>query len=117
MQTILFVQPLNQVIIWDKIVTSKDTAWLQEKNEFVKYALIDQGHELRYAKMIIEQFFHTYFPDVLRECLRILLSATIIDRNKTVSLRLMWDHMPVTGRLYNGDERKNSFTLPSKYKN
>mmetsp|Transcript_95225 Transcript_95225/g.186902 ORF Transcript_95225/g.186902 Transcript_95225/m.186902 type:complete len:170 (+) Transcript_95225:13-522(+) len=76
--------PLNQVIIWDKIIESKDTAWIKEKNEFVKYALIDQGQELR---------------------------------NKTVSLRLMWDHMPLTGRLYNGDERKSSFTLPSKYKN
>jgi hypothetical protein len=38
-------------------------------------------------------------------------------RNKTVSLRLMWDHMPITGRLYNGDERMSPFTLPSKYKN
>jgi len=38
-------------------------------------------------------------------------------RNKTISLRLMWDHMPVTGRLYNGDARKSSFTLPTKYKN
>eukprot|EP00598_Pedospumella_elongata_P002569 CAMPEP_0184985060 /NCGR_PEP_ID=MMETSP1098-20130426/13888_1 /TAXON_ID=89044 /ORGANISM="Spumella elongata, Strain CCAP 955/1" /LENGTH=145 /DNA_ID=CAMNT_0027509121 /DNA_START=137 /DNA_END=574 /DNA_ORIENTATION=+ len=76
--------PLNQVIIWDKIVTSRETAWLKATDEFVKYALIDQGQELR---------------------------------NKTISLRLMWDHMPVTGRLYNGDERKNSFTLPAKYKN
>jgi len=41
-------QPLNQVIIWDKIVTTKDTAWLKMENEFVKYALIDQGQELRY---------------------------------------------------------------------
>lgn len=41
------MQPLNQVIIWDKIVTSKEGAWLKETNEFVKYALIDQGQELR----------------------------------------------------------------------
>jgi signal peptidase complex subunit 3 len=75
--------PLNQVIIWDKIVTKPEDAWIRQSNEFVKYALIDQGHELR---------------------------------NKTINLRLMWDHMPLTGRLYNGDERKSSFTLPGSYK-
>jgi hypothetical protein len=57
------------VIIWDKIVTSKDTAWLQEKNEFVKYALIDQGHELRYARYVISLFVyhHGIFACVLEE--------------------------------------------------
>mmetsp|Transcript_549 Transcript_549/g.964 ORF Transcript_549/g.964 Transcript_549/m.964 type:complete len:171 (+) Transcript_549:200-712(+) len=75
--------PLNQVIIWDRIVESPEKALIKETNEFVKYALIDQGHELR---------------------------------NKTISLRLIWDHMPLTGRLYSGDERKSSFTLPGKYK-
>ena len=40
-------QPLNQVIIWDKIVKSADEAVLKYTNEFVKYALIDQGSELR----------------------------------------------------------------------
>jgi Signal peptidase subunit len=40
-------QPLNQVILWDKIVKSKEEAHLKFKNEFVKYALIDQGSELR----------------------------------------------------------------------
>lgn len=43
----LYSQPLNQVIIWDKIITSKDAALIKETNEFVKYALIDQGQELR----------------------------------------------------------------------
>jgi signal peptidase complex subunit 3 len=76
--------PLNQVIIWDKIVKSPDEAWIKETNEFVKYALIDQGQELR---------------------------------NKTISLRLVWDSMPLTGRIYVTDERKNSFTLPGAYKN
>ena len=42
------LQPLNQVIIWDKIVKSADEAVLKYTNEFVKYALIDQGSELRY---------------------------------------------------------------------
>jgi len=76
--------PLNQVIIWDKIIKSPEEARLKSSNEFVKYALIDQGAELR---------------------------------NKNISLRLMWDHMPITGRLYVGDERKSSFVLPNKYKN
>ena len=74
---------MNQIIIWDKIIQSPNEAWLRLSNEFVKYALIDQGQELR---------------------------------NKTVSLRLMWDHMPLTGRVYVGDEKKSSFTLPGKYK-
>ena len=42
-----FIQVLNQVVVWDKIVRSKKQAKLREKNEFVKYALIDQGAELR----------------------------------------------------------------------
>ena len=56
---------------------------LRFKNEFVKYALIDQGSELR---------------------------------NKTITLKLMWDHMPITGRLYNGVDGATPFTLPEKYK-
>jgi hypothetical protein len=40
-------QPLNQVIIWDKIIQSPNEARLKLTNEFVKYALIDQGSELR----------------------------------------------------------------------
>lgn len=77
------IQPLNQVIIWDRIIKSPEEALIIEKNEFVKYALIDQGQELR---------------------------------NKTIRLRLVWDHMPVTGRLYVGDANSSSFTLPAKYK-
>jgi len=76
--------PLNQVIIWDKIVKSKEEAELHEVDAFVKYALVDQGAELR---------------------------------NKTISLRLMWDHMPITGRLYNGDDKdpeKSTFVLPDE---
>ena len=43
----ILTQPLNQVIIWDKIIKSPNEAFLRETNEFVKYALIDQGKELR----------------------------------------------------------------------
>jgi signal peptidase complex subunit 3 len=41
------VQTLNQVIIWDKIVQAGENKVLKLKKEFVKYALIDQGAELR----------------------------------------------------------------------
>jgi signal peptidase complex subunit 3 len=74
---------LNQVIIWDRIIKSPEEALIKEKNEFVKYALIDQGQELR---------------------------------NKTIRLRLVWDHMPLTGRLYEGSANMSTFTLPAKYK-
>mmetsp|Transcript_24219 Transcript_24219/g.22024 ORF Transcript_24219/g.22024 Transcript_24219/m.22024 type:complete len:170 (+) Transcript_24219:35-544(+) len=74
---------LNQIIIWDKIISSKNDAFLKIKDEFVKYALIDQGSDLR---------------------------------NKTVKLRLIWDHMPVTGRMYFADNSNFTYTLPGKYK-
>ena len=51
----------------------------------VKYALVDQGDELR---------------------------------GKDVKLQLMWDHMPITGLLYMGEqpiEEASSFTLPTEY--
>jgi hypothetical protein len=41
---------LNQVVIWDKIIETKKDAKLTHMNEFVKYALIDQGYELRYSE-------------------------------------------------------------------
>ena len=75
--------PLNQVIIWDKIVKSPQEASLKLSNEFVKYALIDQGAELR---------------------------------GKKITLKLMWDHMPLTGRLYvEEQEGSKPFTLPEEY--
>lgn len=43
------LNPLNQVILWDKIIQSPQDAVLKLNNEFVKYALIDQGAELRYV--------------------------------------------------------------------
>lgn len=36
-------------------------------------------------------------------------------RNKKINLKLMWDHMPVTGRLYNGENGNSTFTLPKQY--
>lgn len=39
---------INQVVIWDKILESTDpNKVIDMKNVFVKYALVDQGDELR----------------------------------------------------------------------
>ena len=38
---------LNQVVLWDKIVEAGDNKIIDERNVFVKYALVDQGDELR----------------------------------------------------------------------
>ena len=37
-------------------------------------------------------------------------------RNKTVTLYLRYDHMPLTGRLYEGFKVGDSFKLPGQYK-
>lgn len=78
--------PVNRIVLWDKIVeASDDDKVINEKNVFVKYALVDQGDELR---------------------------------GKEVELQLMWDHMPITGLLYMGEQDKettSTFTLPSEY--
>lgn len=74
--------PLNQVVIWDTIIESKDQAHVHFKNLSTKYALVDNGSDLR---------------------------------NRTIHLKLKWDHMPYTGRMYYGEAGGSSFTLPHKY--
>lgn len=37
----------NQVVLWDKIVEADDNKVINERNVFVKYALVDQGDKLR----------------------------------------------------------------------
>lgn len=77
----------NQIVIWDKIVEAihPEDMVIDLENVFVKYALVDQGDELR---------------------------------GKEVKLQLMWDHMPITGLLYQGHQplaESSSFTLPAEY--
>lgn len=80
---------INDVVIWDKIIENIDSdekKHIQEENVFVKYALVDQGNELR---------------------------------GKDVTLKLMWDHMPITGFVYMDGQEKDtttSFELPVEYK-
>jgi len=75
--------PLNQVILWDKIVESEDDAKVAASNAYIKYALVDQANELR---------------------------------NTTVDLYLVWDHMPLTGRLYMDRGFGSNFALPASYR-
>jgi signal peptidase complex subunit 3 len=77
----------NQIVIWDKIIEAihPEDMEIDMENVFVKYALVDQGDELR---------------------------------GKEVKLQLMWDHMPITGLLYMGEQpiaEASSFTLPTEY--
>ena len=41
------LQKINEVVIWDKVINSTETALLSMKNNFIKYPLLDQGKELR----------------------------------------------------------------------
>ena len=80
---------VNDVVIWDKIVENDsppETKRIAQENVFVKYALVDQGNELR---------------------------------GKDVTLKLMWDHMPITGFVYMDEQSADtttSFVLPTEYK-
>lgn len=40
-------QKLHQVVIWDRIIETKDKLKLKETNEFVKYPLVARGPDLR----------------------------------------------------------------------
>jgi signal peptidase complex subunit 3 len=77
---------VNQIVVWDKILEAVDTnKVIDMENVFVKYALVDQGDELR---------------------------------GKEVTLQLMWDHMPITGLLYMGEQpidSSSTFSLPAEY--
>ena len=78
----------NQIVLWDKIVEatdSRENKIIKQDSIFVKYALVDQGADLR---------------------------------GRDVQLQIMWDHMPLTGFLYMGEQKKEtvtSFTLPYEY--
>ncbi|KAL7472224.1 hypothetical protein ACHAXS_012554 [Conticribra weissflogii] len=80
--------PKNQIVLWDRIIEATDppsAKILKEDNVFVKYALVDQGADMR---------------------------------GKDVELSLMWDHMPLTGTLYMGEQAEGTaskFTLPEDY--
>ena len=79
--------PINQVVLWDKIVEAvdgPDAMVIKEDEIFCKYALIDQrGGGLR---------------------------------GRDVTLSLYWDHMPLTGFVHLDKSTYNTtFTLPIQY--
>jgi signal peptidase complex subunit 3 len=78
--------PKNQVVLWDRIMeATEEDKTIKEDKVFVKYALVDQGTELR---------------------------------GKDIQLQLMWDHMPITGLLYMGEQdmtTASTFQLPTEY--
>lgn len=46
---------VNQVVVWDKIVQDRDASKvIDEQNVFVKYALVDQGDELRGSQVSLQ---------------------------------------------------------------
>ena len=51
----------NQVVLWDKIVEAGDPKIIDEEQVFVKYALVDQGDELR-GKNITLQLQWDHMP-------------------------------------------------------
>eukprot|EP00633_Aureoumbra_lagunensis_P000236 CAMPEP_0197287714 /NCGR_PEP_ID=MMETSP0890-20130614/4345_1 /TAXON_ID=44058 ORGANISM="Aureoumbra lagunensis, Strain CCMP1510" /NCGR_SAMPLE_ID=MMETSP0890 /ASSEMBLY_ACC=CAM_ASM_000533 /LENGTH=141 /DNA_ID=CAMNT_0042757711 /DNA_START=123 /DNA_END=548 /DNA_ORIENTATION=- len=76
---------LNQVILWDKIVQASDG---------IDSALLKQDSTyVKYA----------------------LVDQSTELRNSTINLSLMWDHMPLTGRLFMERAPGSSFHLPTKY--
>jgi signal peptidase complex subunit 3 len=44
----------NQIVLWDKIVEATDPKEIMEENIFVKYALVDQGDELRGKEITLQ---------------------------------------------------------------
>mmetsp|Transcript_37383 Transcript_37383/g.69136 ORF Transcript_37383/g.69136 Transcript_37383/m.69136 type:complete len:177 (-) Transcript_37383:259-789(-) len=80
--------PNNQIVLWDKIVEAIDP----DEAKVIK----QDNVFVKYA--LVDQ------ADELR--------------GKDVELQLIWDHMPLTGGLYKGEQPKEelaSFSLPSEY--
>lgn len=80
--------PKNQIVLWDKIIEATDPD--------SKKVITEDNVFVKYA--LVDQ------GDALR--------------GKEINLQLMWDHMPITGTLYMGEQDKTStttFTLPKDY--
>ena len=73
---------LSQVVVWDRIIESKEEAYLDLEAEFLDYPLRDPAQELR---------------------------------GKNITLKLVWDHMPLTGTLFMRSGQANWTVLPEQY--
>ncbi len=81
--------PNNQIVLWDKIVEATDSP----KSKIIKQDSIF----VKYA--LVDQ------------------AADL--RGRDVTFQLFWDHMPLTGLLYMGEQDKDTtttFTLPYDYR-
>jgi len=80
--------PKNQIVLWDRIIESSDTS---------------------HQKILKEE--------------NVFVKYGLVDqgaelRGKEVELSLMWDHMPLTGLLYMGEQKEGTaskFVLPMEY--
>ena len=80
---------INDVVIWDKIIENIDTVETKHIRE--------ENVFVKYA--LVDQGKGL--------------------RGKDVTLKLMWDHMPITGFVYMDEQDKtttSSFALPTEYK-
>ncbi len=80
--------PKNQIVLWDRIIESTDPPTKKIINE--KNVFVKYG--------LVDQ------------------GAEL--RGKEVELSLMWDHMPLTGTLYQGEQEEGTaskFVLPVEY--
>ena len=126
--------PLNQVVVWDTIIEHKEDAKLHLDKQRVDYGLIDQGTELRWVGH--GAVFDVWCPHGWQgedSSARARLSASLqlgpktpwrfaasptthssppTTRNTTVTLKLVWDHMPLTGRLFMESLPASQFKLP-----
>lgn len=81
--------PKNQIVLWDRIIESTDPAAVKELRE--------------------ENVFVKYG----------LVDQGAELRGAEVELSLVWDHMPLTGVLYMGEQREGTaskFILPADYR-
>ena len=111
--------PLNQVIIWDKIVKS-------QKGKFLVMLL---GSSHLHNLILFSHDYTSFIPTILLRSIEAMLKISdefvkyaLIDqgaelRGKKITLKLMWDHMPLTGRLYVHQDGNKTFTLPEEYTN
>ncbi len=51
--------PLNQVVVWDRIVEASSPKTISETNAVIKYSLIDQGTELRGKDVTLKVYYDT----------------------------------------------------------
>lgn len=81
--------PKNQIVLWDRIIESTDPP--------EKKIIREDNVFVKYG--LVDQ------------------GAEL--RGEEVSLSLMWDHMPLTGVLYAGEQKEgtaSTFVLPEEYK-